>query len=304
MQEAIDKYYVYRFVNKDDVIVYVGSSTNMTKRFLNHMQLQDDIDRIEFIECESEAEMAWKEVYYINLFCNSLSKNKNNIFFGGGKLKDIGLQDKWKKFKFAYIEHYKINPSKEKYEKYVINAPKYDYSSLIHILDNYKLNQIGVSKYAISQKWFYDHENDEYMTRLKNNTLNFFRNYCSDDSSLNLWTTFGEFKENVKGDGFTKGFMELGKEPSKDTRNRIYLAYLANIFYPIKKKEYKINEDQFALTELMQFMFQSALIHGKEIWIYIPSIRMRTLLKKWIKENPLQTETSSPQTNPTQTENN
>ncbi len=77
------------------------------------------------------------------------------------------------KFKFAYIEHYKINPSKEKYEKYVINAPKYDYSSLIHILDNYKLNQIGVSKYAISQKWFYDHENDEYMTRLKNNTLNF-----------------------------------------------------------------------------------------------------------------------------------
>lgn len=54
----------------------------------------------------------------------------------------------------------------------------------------------------------------------------------------------------------------------------------------------------------MQFMFQSALIHGKEIWIYIPSIRMRTLLKKWIKENPPQTETSSPQTNPTQTENN
>lgn len=71
MQEAIDKYYVYRFVNKDDVIVYVGSSTNMTKRFLNHMQLQDDIDRIEFIECESEAEMAWKEVYYINLFYKS-----------------------------------------------------------------------------------------------------------------------------------------------------------------------------------------------------------------------------------------
>lgn len=54
----------------------------------------------------------------------------------------------------------------------------------------------------------------------------------------------------------------------------------------------------------MQFMFQSALIHGKEIWIYIPSIRMRTLLKKWIKENPLQTETSPSQTNATQTENN
>lgn len=303
MQETINKYYVYRFVNKDNVIVYVGRTANMTKRFLNHDQLQDDVDRIEFIECDSEAEMAWKEVYYINLFYNPLSRNKSDVYLKG-KLKNIGLQDEWKKFKFGYIDHYKVEPSKEKYERYVINAPKYDYSSLIHIVDNRKLNQIGESKYAISQKWFYEHENDECMTRLRNNTRNFFRHYCSDDSSLNLWTTFEEFKENVKDKGFTKGFIELGKEPSKDTRNRIYLAYLANIFYPIKKKEYKINEDQFALTELMQFMFQSALIHGKEIWIYIPSIRMRTLLKKWIKENPLQTEISSPQTNPTQTENN
>ena len=61
------------------------------------MQLQDDIDRIEFIECDSEAEMAWKEVYYINLFYNSLSKNKNNIFFGGGKLKDIGISGQMEK---------------------------------------------------------------------------------------------------------------------------------------------------------------------------------------------------------------
>ena len=121
---------------------------------------------------------------------------------------------------------------------------------------------------------------------------------------LDLWTTFEEFKENVKDKGFTKGFIKLGKESIKDTTNRIYLAYLVNIFYPTKKKDYEINEDQFILTELMQFMFQSALIHGKEIWIYIPSIRMRTLLKKWIKENPLQTETSSSQTNQTQTENN
>ena len=55
---------------------------------------------------------------------------------------------------------------------------------------------------------------------------------------------------------------------------------------------------------MLQFIWRSAIRDGKEIWIYIPSIRMRTLLKKWIKENPLQTETSSPQTNPTQTENN
>jgi hypothetical protein len=31
-------------------------------------------------------------------------------------------------------------------------------------------------------------------------------------------------------------------------------------------------------------MFKSALSRSKEIWIYIPSIRMRNLLKQWIKQ--------------------
>ena len=83
--------------------------------------------------------------------------------------------------------------------------------------------------------------------------------------------------------------------------NRYLNPFVKNFF---TSNGIDVDEEGYALSEMLQFIWRSAIRDGKEIWIYIPSIRMRTLLKKWIKENPLQTETSSPQTNPTQTENN
>lgn len=51
------------------------------------------------------------------------------------------------------------------------------------------------------------------------------------------------------------------------------------------QNNFEITEDQYALTELLQFMFKSALSNGKDIWIYIPSKRMRNLLKTWIEKD-------------------
>ena len=45
------------------------------------------------------------------------------------------------------------------------------------------------------------------------------------------------------------------------------------------------DEDGYALSEMLQFIWRSAIRNGREIWVYIPSIRMRNLLKKWIERN-------------------
>ena len=72
----------------------------------------------------------------------------------------------------------------------------------------------------------------------------------------------------------------------KNYSDRIYLAYLANNFYPATiQNTFDISEDQYALSELLQFMFKSALSNGNEIWIYIPSKRMRNLLIEWIEKD-------------------
>ena len=285
LQTKKRKYYVYRFLNKQNIIVYVGRTGNLYQRFLQHEHLTDDIARIEYIECDSEAEMVWKEIYYINLYYNDLSTNISDVYLNG-KMKDIGLNDKWRRYKYKHQLENKDIGSLERYNKYVVEVPNYDYKSLIHIIDHEKLNDIGKDKYSVSQKWFNDHKYDGLVDKLRRNTTNFFRNITSSSTTDNLWTTYEEFREEIKEKGFTKSFIQLSSDSEKDYSDRIYLAYLANNFYPATiQNTFDISEDQYALSELLQFMFKSALSNGNEIWIYIPSKRMRNLLIKWIEKD-------------------
>lgn len=286
LQTKERKYYVYRFLNNDNVIIYVGRTVDLYKRFLQHDHLNDNVSKIEYIECDSEAEMAWKEIYYINLYYNDLSTNVSDVYLGG-RIKDIGLDDKWRRYKYQCQPEVKNIGTLEKYNKYVVEVPNYNYKSLIHIIDHEKLNDIGKDKYSISQKWFNDHRYDGLVDKLRRNTTNFFRNITSSPTSNNLWTTYEEFREEIKGKGFSKAFTYLSEDNTeKDYSDRIYLAYLANNFYPTTtQNNFEITENQYALTELLQFMFKSALSKGKEVWIYVPNKRMRSLLKDWVEKD-------------------
>ena len=46
----------------------------------------------------------------------------------------------------------------------------------------------------------------------------------------------------------------------------------------------EVREDKYALSEMIQWIWRSAIRDGKEIWIYVPSKRMRELLEGWLKE--------------------
>ena len=48
-------------------------------------------------------------------------------------------------------------------------------------------------------------------------------------------------------------------------------------------KGVNIDEDEWALSELIQWLFRSCIREQKDINIYIPSKRMRSLLIKWLK---------------------
>ena len=45
-----------------------------------------------------------------------------------------------------------------------------------------------------------------------------------------------------------------------------------------------MDQDGYALSEMLQWIWRSAIRDGKEINLYIPSKRMRTLLTDWIDE--------------------
>ena len=51
-----------------------------------------------------------------------------------------------------------------------------------------------------------------------------------------------------------------------------------------KKKGVNIDEETWALSELIQWLFRSAIREENEINIYIPSKRMRNLLQEWLEK--------------------
>ena len=174
------------------------------------------------------------------------------------------------------------------------NYLNYNYKELIHICDLDKMNMIGDRDSDLSKSWYERNKNNTSMKILKNNIVNFFRNIRNDCSSDNIWTTFKEYQSVLKGKGYTKGFLPLNSRATNEYRNRTSVVYPVNRYLnPFVKNFFvtnniDIDEKGFALSEMLQFIWRSAIRDGKEIYVYIPSIRMRMLLEQWTEQNSSQ----------------
>lgn len=69
-------YYVYRFLDKSDNIIYVGKTIDINKRIYVHfsprghlpLECYEKVSKIEYIECKNNTDMTMKEIYFINKF--------------------------------------------------------------------------------------------------------------------------------------------------------------------------------------------------------------------------------------------
>lgn len=171
--------------------------------------------------------------------------------------------------------------------------PTMDYHKLIHICEKEKLNRIGGKQTDLSKSWYKRNKDNTLILQLKNNTYNFFKNVCGGKSSQCIWTTFKAYKKDIQGKGYTKGFLSCNMRATNEYGDKNCVAYLMNRYMnPIIKNFFlqhnvDVDEDGYALSEMLQFIWRSAIRNGKEIWVYIPSIRMRNLLKQWIDENSM-----------------
>lgn len=164
----------------------------------------------------------------------------------------------------------------------------YDYSNIIHIMDNEKLNKIGKGEYNLSSSWYERNSQSAVMKQLKDNIYNFFNNIRHGKTSDNLWTCFKDYKSELSGKGYTKGFLFLGARAMNEYRCRFNVVYPVNIFLnPMIKGFFQdhgveVDEDGYALSEMLQWIWRSAIRDGNQIWLYVPSSRMRNLLISWI----------------------
>lgn len=164
------------------------------------------------------------------------------------------------------------------------------YSSLLSIIDDYRLNKIGFEAGSLSKTWYDRNKDTILMQQLKNNTYNFFTNRNSDlTGEERLWTTFKDYKHQLKGKGYTKRFLSHNARATNDYSQTRAVAYLINKYMnPVLKQFFvanniEIDEDAYALSEMIQFIWRSAIRNDEPVNVYIPSKRMRDLLINFVK---------------------
>lgn len=169
---------------------------------------------------------------------------------------------------------------------------KRDLRGLIHILDNPNLNSIGDDTSALSFTWYSKalaEKDRPKLTILKNNLYNLFTNIYKCNSTQNMWSTFKDYKSLLKGKGYSKNFIAYNKRATNEYRDRQYAAYMINCYMQTWAKNYlaekgakDVSENMYAISTLIQWLFRSAIRDGKEVWLYLPSRRMRNLFKQWL----------------------
>lgn len=160
----------------------------------------------------------------------------------------------------------------------------------IRVLDNEKLNAIGKHVNALSYSWCERSKGSASIMQLKNNIYNFFRNYAKSPASERMWGSFSKAKNKLRGEGYAKAFVSFNERATNEYSSRHVLVYAVNVYMNVPKKLYfqsrgiDVNEDIYALSTMVQWIWRSAIRNGEDIDIYIPSKRMRNLLINWMDE--------------------
>ena len=202
-------------------------------------------------------------------------------------------------------EDYILVPYDSKYDN------REDLEALLEIYEDNGKSKLN-SNYAnritnttLSSTYLRNMNTDGYK-RLSKNINTFFKNICKCKTTDIFWTTLTAVAPNLKNEFNT---YRLSKDSSyritydKDKCNfvshnvratnyygdRKYCAYVYNRFmHPIEKAFFEdngvtVDEDLLALSDLIQWLFRGSIRNGISMKVYIPSVRMRNLLKKYLK---------------------
>ena len=212
----------------------------------------------------------------------------------------------YKYFELEYAKYTIIEPTKHKYELAPYDDTvdqdhewKQKVKKLIHVCDSEKLNRIGDYYHdgmnrtvmsSLSKTWYETADPHIYKV-LVQNIVNYFQHVAKSKATQRMWTCFKSEKNKIKNNNLSaKAWVELNSRATNMHIQKNVLVYPINRYLTpffslfFSKRNISIDQDKFALSELIQWIFRSAIREGKEIWIYIPSRRMRTLFLDWLNE--------------------
>ena len=179
------------------------------------------------------------------------------------------------------------------------------YADKIQICSAANLNMIGtktktVTNNPLSSRWYYNHKGQ--LSQMRDNLTNYLRSYTKADRDDVMWCTFKAYKKWLSPRNYTYRSYKSAKDANKNEETFVplncnatehyancrYLAYLIDRYlHPgierfLGLRGIHIDEREYALSELIQWIWRSAIRNGETVSLYIPSARTRGLLKKWL----------------------
>lgn len=189
-----------------------------------------------------------------------------------------------------YIGIERMDDGGYRFGKYPGYTPEYVYhlKDMLHILDGERINDVGDDYYALSMSWF--KKDEKNVEQLRRNIYNCVNNIWGDiPANRKLWGSYSGEYNKIKGKGYSKAFLTFNAKATNAYRKRDCLVYIANLFMNVNEKKFyqmhgiQVDEDMYALSIMVQWIWRSAIRDGEEVHLYIPSRRMRTLLTNWIE---------------------
>ena len=150
---------------------------------------------------------------------------------------------------------------------------------------------VGKRRGTLSYNWYWNKQKDDKMiVSLRKSLGRFVRSETGGraHSSEILWTTFNGSKSSMTGPGYAKALESHNCKATNKHRRRNKVAYMVNKFLNPGLNEFflshgiEIDQDQYALASMLQFIWRSAIRDGNPISVYIPSDRMRLIFEDWL----------------------
>lgn len=169
------------------------------------------------------------------------------------------------------------------YDRKTDNRPE-----LFELIDLYEgdHNRHGESRTALSRGWM-ERRTEEELEAIQKSIYSYVRRVAEAKSKDVLWTTLKDFQLDLQGKGYSRGFIPNNTRATNEYADRSVLAYVYNRFMtPYEKSFFQdngvtVNEDLLAVSDLLQWIWRSRIRNGEPIKLYLPSSRMRGLLKAW-----------------------
>lgn len=156
----------------------------------------------------------------------------------------------------------------------------------LYVLTGGKINDTGEELNSYSSSWLKS-RTPAQLIAIERAARNVLQNVFGVRGTTTMWSCVKSHLTNLSPRGFKRAFVACNVRATNEYKDKVHLAYLRNIYSQPPVVQYfhakgiMVNQDCYALSELLQWIFRSAIREQQDVKLYLPSKRMHQLLHGW-----------------------